>query len=163
MTRLILVDAFMEGASMETLAKLLGEELDDLQAGLRQGLHEFRDQFQPEVAGPQAESAGATAPRTVRTEAADSSPRPVRRKKAAAKAFTDTVNDFSGYPEEIRHHLNETGRAIYDALRTKPQNVIEIARSTGFESNAVAMGLRRLRDKNLVRGSEDTPVVWRLA
>jgi DNA-binding transcriptional ArsR family regulator len=152
-----LVQVFRSGASMEHIAALLQEPLVLVEFTLRQGLNGT----QPEPVAVPVESAGATAPRAVRTEAADSSPRPVRRKKAAAPA--KAADDFIDYPEEIRHHLNVTGRAIYDALRTKPQTVIEIYRSTGIETNAVSMALKRLRDKNLVRGSEDMPVIWRLA
>lgn len=176
MTRSVLVKAFLEGASIATLAELLGHDAADLEAGLRMGLVEI-SQDQPAPAHLPADSADLTPPRQAQTrvEAISSSPRPaapnhaaemkrnpVRRRVDRAIQAVQAL-DLTGYPDSLKDPRADTQRAVYDALKQEPQTSTQLARALSLDSAHVCGALNKLRVKNLVYGSEDTPVVWRLA
>lgn len=179
MTRPVLVRAFLEGASIATLAELLGHEQADLEAGLRMGLIEIRDaeggsssQDQPAADAALAEGAAPSSkPRQARNGADSSSGRPARhagalkrspaRKRMAADVEAAAESKFSGYPESLRDNRAETQRAVYDALTMRERTTTDIAEELQMGSGAVFQAIQKLRDKNLVVGSETTPVKWR--
>jgi hypothetical protein len=165
MTRPVLVKAFLEGASIATLADLLGHEVADLEAGLRQGLIEI-SQDQPKPQPPaSAEPEALPAPPARRAAAAESSPRPARRNQAARRAKSEDSGalDLTGYPESLQDPRATSQRAVLDALRRGPMTLGQCAEAAGLVSAKAWAALAALRQKNLVRGSEDTPVVWRIA
>jgi len=174
MTRPVLVKAFMEGASIATLAQLLGHDAADLEAGLRQGLIEIsQDQPEPRQTAP-AEPETRPTPPAAPKRAGASSPRPARQKNYVAQLTKDIVRrrveskagdvlDLTGYPAPLQDPRAETQRAIYDALRREPHDLHALQIATGRTSSKVFQAIQKMRNKNLVRGSETTPVVWRIA
>jgi hypothetical protein len=162
MTRAILVKAFLEGASMSTLAALLNEKPEDLEFGLRAGLQEIRDEAGGQPAQQAQSGAGSppAAPAPLRNHAAAMKKSAVRRRIAAA---TDKTLDLAGYPAALQDLRATTQRAIYDQLKQAPQTIAQLAVATQIDSGKIFQGMQKLRDKNMVRGSEDTPVIWRLA
>lgn len=177
MTRTVLVEAFMEGASLGTLAKLLGETPENLEHGFRQGLIEIRDgsRDQPVADAPLAERAAATAPRQARNGADSSSGRPARhagalkRSPARKRMAVDvtlpdgTTVEYSTYPAALHDPRAETQRAIWDALKSGEKTTTMLSAEIGHNSSNVVQAIQKMRNKNLVRGSETTPVKWRQA
>ncbi len=158
MTREVLVRAFLEGASIATLAELLGHEATDLEAGLRQGLIEgIAEQDRP--AADAAPKGGDSSPRPARNHAAAMRRNPVRKRVAAA---VSTALDLTGYPAELQDPRAETQRKAWDSL-SEPGTLVELSARSGISSQNLSTTLSALRAKNLIKGSETTPVVWRRA
>ncbi len=158
MTREVLVRAFLEGASIATLAELLGHEATDLEAGLRQGLIEgIAEQDRPAVDA--APKGGDSSPRPARNHAAAMRLNPGRKRVAKAVAALD----LTGYPAALQDPRAETQRDIYDSLKGRQQTTTQLSHALELDSGKIFQGIEKLREKNLVRGSEDTPVVWSLA
>ena len=163
MTREVVLELWLEGGRLNTIARLLGEDPHGVEDAVRMELNRLRNentQDQPEPCSP--------APAEARTEAADSSPRPARNRAAAMKRDPvrrriEAALDLTGYPEVLQDPRAETQRDIFDALKRQPQTVTQLAQELERDSGKVFQAIQKLRAKNLIRGSETTPVVWRIA
>lgn len=165
MTRAVVVKAFLEGASIATLAELLGHDVADLEAGLRMGLIEIQTaEAEPPaekvaLPAPPAPEAGASSPRPARNHAAEMKRDPVRRRVAAV----NEALDLTGYPAALQDPRAETQRRVYAALSLSPATTMQIQERSNLPNVNVSSALQALRVKRLVIGSETTPVVWRIA
>ena len=168
MTRGVVLELWLQGGRLHTIAQLLGEDASGIEDAVRMELCRIRDEHQPEPnAAAPADPAPSPAPKAKR--AAPSSGRPARRNHAV-EMKTDPVRrrvekalDLTTYPETLRDPSADSQRAVYDALLTGPMVLHDLQVETGLNSCKVFQALQKMRNKNIVRGSEDTPVVWRLA
>ena len=169
MTRALVLELWMQGGNLHTIAQLLGEDPIGLEDAVRMELRRIRDEFQPAEGQPPAGKVALPAPPAL--EAGDSSPRPGRNRAAEMKrdpvrrrvAAASEALDLTGYPAALQDPRATSQRAVLGKLRMRPMTLGEVAKETGLASANVWAALASLRGKNLVRGSEDTPVVWRLA
>lgn len=173
MNRAALIAAWLE-PSIENLAVLMGEDAAGVEYAIRHELLKMKldNEIQPAEAEPPADVVALPAPPKA-PKAGASSPRPARRNHAAEmaaspvrKRIAATMNsalDLTGYPESLQDPRATSQRAVLDALKSGPMTLGQVAEATGLESSKAWATLGALRQKNLVIGSEDTPVVWRLA
>lgn len=163
MTRDAVLSAWLEGARIATLARVVNEDPEGVEDAIRHELRTIREEYQPSVS---AVSAPLTTAR--KSRAADSSPLPepnhaaAMRKSPARRAVERIVDDLSDYPESLRNPLAKAQRAIYDALRSGPKTTLTLAPLTGLTSATVSTTLYTLRDKRIARGDECMPVNWSL-
>ena len=177
MNRNALIAAWLD-PSIQNLAALIGEDAAGVEYAIRHELLRVKQEheIQQAEAEPPAERAvteGNPSPRKA-SEAGASSPRPARQKNHAAEMKRDPVRrrmaaaisaalDLTGYPASLQDPRAETQRRVYDAVKEQGGTTVELSGRTGLTSDNISTTLSALRSKNLVRGSETTPVVWRVA
>jgi hypothetical protein len=154
MTRTILVKAFMEGCSLQTLAALLNEDAVDLEHGLRMGLQELRDEAEVILEPP------APAPSGALNHAAALKRSPVRRR--VAKHVAEQTDTLANYPSSLHDPRAESQRACYHALKGGPLVMHEIINVTGLDSGATFQALTKLRQKNLAHKQDGWRGAWEL-
>lgn len=164
MTRDAVLTAWLEGARIGTLARVINEDPAGVEDALRHELRTIREEYQPSVS---AEAPPLTTAKVAQAAASSPSPAPknhaaAMRKSPARKAVERIVDDLSDYPESLRNPLAKAQRAIYDALRSGPKTTLTLAPLTGLTSATVSTTLYTLRDKRIVRGDECMPVNWSL-
>lgn len=156
MTRQNLIEAWLEGACIATLAKLLDEDPLGIEAGIRHELLQIRAEQQD--AAPKTN--GAPKPATMRQHiAAD-----IDRQKAKRASKIDRLGKIANgqllddYPEPLRHPLAVNQRAVWDALRA-PAAMGDIELDTGVENGALYQTLMTMRNKALIH-KRDSDGKW---
>ena len=86
MTREVVLELWLEGGKLATIARLLNEDSDGIEDAIRMELNRIRDEFQPGAAQASAEVPEET-PAKARKGAAHSSDRPARRETNHAAAL----------------------------------------------------------------------------
>lgn len=166
-----LVEAFLEGATLNSLAGLLGRSPEAVERDLRTVLIELRAEAAlPEIELTERPLAGkslADNQPVAAREGSGASASPARhasalqRSPARRRAAADTA-DLSAYPESIRSSAAVSLRAAYDALRDGPKRVGAVAESTGLSSACAISALSGLRDKALAVKRDGWGGEWKL-
>ena len=138
MTRADLLTCWIAGAPLAALARLLGEEPEALEEGLRVELRR--------VAAEHAEPQRAPASRS-------------GQKTTAMKARAEQ-RDLSTYPEAIRDPRAKSRRAVWDVLTGAPQTLAAIAAKAKLDPAAADAALRALRSAGLAVTNGDVPAQW---
>jgi len=145
MTREDLLACWISGAPLAALARLLGEEPEALEDGLRMELRRLAEAERP---------AERSAPN--RSGAAKSS----TARKPGGSASSPAAADLSGYPKPLQDPRAVTQRAVWDALTDAPQTVRELAKRAGLELPAADSAVRALRRHGLACTNGDVPAQW---
>lgn len=177
MTRDAVLTAWLEGARIGTLARIVNEDPVGVEDALRHELRSIREEYQPSVSADPA-----PLPTARKAQAADSSPspepqflparkRPTYRNQAKPvhTAELDVQTQFADYPPELRDARAIRMRAVYDALRESPADFAEIEAELerrGFDGDLgrfTSNGVYALRERGLVIPPEVAGGKWRLA
>jgi DNA-binding transcriptional ArsR family regulator len=129
------------------LARLLGEEPEALEDGLRMELRRLAEAERPPVGRPQGSNERSAGHRQAARKPGGSAPSP-----AAA--------DLSGYPKPLQDHRAVAQRAAWDALTNVPMTVRELAQRAGLELPAADAALRALRRHGLATTDGSVPARW---
>jgi predicted transcriptional regulator len=145
MTREDLLTCWISGAPLAALARLLGEEPEALEDGLRMELRRLAEAERP--AQRSAPNRGGAATSSTARKRGGSMPSP-----AAA--------DLSGYPKPLQDHRAIAQRSAWDALTDAPQTVRELAQRAGLDVAAADAALRALRRHGLATTDGSVPARW---
>jgi len=147
MTRDDLLTCWISGAPLAALARLLGEDPEALEDGLRMGLRRLAEAERPPAGRPRGSSDPPARHRQGSRKPGGSAPSP-----AAA--------DFSAYPKPLRDHRATAQRAAWNALTDAPQTVRELAKRAGLELPAADAAVRALRRHGLAATDGSVPARW---
>jgi hypothetical protein len=147
MTREDLLTCWISGAPLAALARLLGEEPEAIEDGLRMELRRLAEAEQRPAGRPQG-----------------SKDRPAGKQQASRKPggsdSPPAAADLSAYPKPLQDPRATAQRAIWDALADAPQTVRELARRAGIEAAAADAAVRALRRHGLAVTNGDVPAQW---
>jgi hypothetical protein len=147
MTREDLLTCWISGAPLAALARLLGEEPEALEDGLRMELRRLAEAERPPAGRLQAPS-----------------DKPARRKQTSRKpggsASSPPAADLSGYPKPLQDPRATAQRAVWDALTDAPVTVRELAQRAGLEPPTADCAVRALRRHGLACTNGDVPAQW---
>lgn len=166
--------AFGEGCSIQTLARLLDVDRVDVEASLRGALGGINvAKVDPSRVGSGLVNGASEA---AAPELAAAVKRTVKRANGRPKAqFLPPVTgepveepgkDLSGYPPALRHHKAATARMIWDVLGTGPKELRAIADQTEGRINAtdpvasISSSLYRMAEIGLVERDDSRPRIW---
>ena len=147
MTREDLLTCWISGAPLAALARLLGEEPEALEDGLRMELRRLAEAERPPAGRPQGSNDRPAGHRQASRKRGGSMPSP-----AAA--------DLSGYPKPLQDHRAIAQRSAWDALTDAPQTVRELAQRAGLDVAAADAALRALRRHGLATTDGSVPARW---
>jgi hypothetical protein len=147
MTREALLTCWISGAPLAALARLLGEEPEALEEGLRMELRRLAEAERPPSGRPQGSNDRPAGHRRASRKPSGSAPSP-----AAA--------DLSGYPKPLQDPRAVAQRAAWDALTNAPVTVRELAQRAGLELPAADAALRALRRHGLATTDGSVPARW---
>lgn len=147
MTRADLLTCWIAGAPLAALARLLGEEPESIEDGLRMELRRLVEAERRPTGRPQG-----------------SNDRPAGHRQASRKrggsASPPAAADLSHYPEAIRDPRAKSRRAVWDALTDAPQTVAAVAAKAKLDPAAADAALRALRSAGLAVTNGDVPAQW---
>lgn len=170
MTREVVLELWLQGGRLCTIAKLLGEDPHGVEDAVRMELQRIRDEFQsePNAAAP-AEPEALPPPQRAKRAASSFEPSARRKNMAGERAAAQVRRrigaalDLTGYPASLQDPRAERQRKVYDALKAAPSTTMELQGQMNLTSANVSSTIHALRAKGLIIGSETIPVAWRLA
>jgi len=145
MTRAALLRAWSEGASLLTLAELLGEDPRDLEAAVRLELQPALNEF----------ASSRRVPPSAATAAAPAPP-PAGAAELQIPSASRTL-DLTGYPAPLQDPARKLERAVWDALdvpRTWGEIDDEIAPANMYQ---LERAIQWLRANHLIELSDESP------
>jgi len=147
MTREALLECWLKGAPLAALARLLGEEPEALEEGLRMELRRL-----------------AESERQASEHREPATNRPAKRQQASRKPGgsgpAPAAAEFSNYPKPLRDPRAKAQRAIWDALSDAPQTVRELAERARIDTASADAAVRALRRHGLACTNGDVPAQW---
>jgi hypothetical protein len=145
MTREALLTCWISGAPLAALARLLGEEPEALEDGLRMELRRIAEAER---------STDRSVPHT------NGSAKSSTSRKRGGSAPSPAAADFSHYPKQLQDPRATAQRAIWDTLTDAPQTVRELAKRAGLELPAADAAVRALRRHGLAATDGSVPARW---
>jgi predicted transcriptional regulator len=145
MTREALLTCWISGAPLAALARLLGEEPEALEDGLRMELRRIAEAER---------STDRSVPHT------NGSAKSSTARKRGGSAPSPAAADLSGYPKPLQDHRSVAQRAAWDALTNAPVTVRELAQRAGLDLAAADSALRALRRHGLATTDGSVPALW---
>jgi len=147
MTREDLLTCWISGAPISALARLLGEEPEALEDGLRMELRRLAEAERLPAGRPQGSNDRPAGHRRV-------------SRKPGGSASSPAAADLSGYPKPLQDPRATAQRAAWDALTNAPVTVRDLAQRTGLELPTADAALRALRRHGLAATDGSVPARW---
>jgi hypothetical protein len=154
MTRQALLCAWAEGASLLTLAELLGEDPRDLEAAVRLELQPALNEFASSRRVPP--SAATSRPLPDAATVAAPAPPPAGAAELQIPSASRML-DLTGYPAPLQDPARKLERAVWDALdvpRTWDEIDDEIAPANMYQ---LERAIQWLRANHLIELSDESP------